>query len=378
DNFATGKEIPAWNTMMEHQTNDEYWRAQDWYRSTAPRDFGTFQISGWFDDDFPGTESNWSLIQKRGTQPQRLVIGPWKHGYNVDRALNGYSLGTAAVREDIWLLKQRWYDHFLKGTDNGITGRSVDYFVLGANEWRTATSWPPAEADLQKWYFHSDGKAARYSTSGSLTTTPPAAAEPLDTYRYDPLNPPPNWMSFEQMQRWEDVQSFPWDFKDIEARSDVVTFSSPPLEQDVTIAGDILAVLYASTDVKDTDWWVHISDVDEKGRSNRITNGMIRARFRKLEDPQHHIAGSNYETEVLLSGNPEDVVRYEIGVRSIANRFKKGHRIRVAIMNALDNYSFPNSNTGKNEATVTETIVGTMTLHHSPERASYVVLPVMK
>ena len=87
--------------------------------------------------------------------------------------------------------------------------------------------------------------------------------------------------------------------------------------------------------------------------------------------------GSNFEREKLLSGDPKDVVRYDISLRSIANTFKKGHRIRVAIMNAVDNYSFPNSNTGKYEATVTETVVGKMAVHHSAGQASHIVLPVM-
>jgi putative CocE/NonD family hydrolase len=378
DDFATGKNIPQWNTMVEHWLNDDYWRQQDWYRSDTPRTFSALMISGWWDDDFPGTESNWALMQKKGRGPQRIVIGPWKHGYNVDRALNGYSFGPMALREDIWLTKQLWYDRFLKDVDNGVDRTTAEYFVLGSNEWRTASAWPPKEAQPTSWYFRSDGKAARYLTSGTLTRNPPPATEPADVYRYDPTQPPPNWMSFEQMMRWEDVQTFPHDFKDIEARPDVVTFTSAPLESDLTIAGDVKAILYASADVRDTDWWVHLSDVDERGRSNRITMGVIRARFRHLDDPQHKIAGENFTSEKLLSGDPKEIVKYEIGLRAIANTFKKGHRIRVAVMNAVDNYSFPNSNTGKNEATVTETVVGTMGIHHGPDAPSQIVLPVLR
>lgn len=377
DDFATGADLPQWNALLRHQTNDDYWRRQDWYRDASPRRFGAFMISGWFDDDFPGTESNWNLMTRTGTAPQRLLIGPWKHGYNVDRALNGYGFGPDAIRGDVWLLKQRWYDHFLKGVANGVERPPVEYFLLGANQWRTASAWPPPEAVPEKWYFHSRGDAQRLLTAGSLTREPPAADEPPDRYRYDPRTPPPNWMSFEQMQRWEDQQTWPYDFKDIESRPDVVVYTSPPLEDDLTIAGDLTAVLYASTDVKDTDWWVHVADVDTSGRSNRITLGMLRARFRHLDDPQHHVVGRNFEREELLSGNPDDVVRYQIWIRSIANTFKKGHRIRIAVMNALDNYSFPNSNTGGDEATTTETVVGTMTIHHGPRTPSHLVLPVL-
>jgi putative CocE/NonD family hydrolase len=171
------------------------------------------------------------------------------------------------------------------------------------------------------------------------------------------------------------VQSFPRDFRQIEARPDVVKYTSPPLDEDLTIAGDVMLVLYASTDVRDTDWWVYLSDVDSSGQSVRLTTGVLRARFRDVEDKQHHVFGSNFEHETLLSGDPNVVVRYDIGLRSIANTFKKGHRIRVGVMNAL--YSVPNSNTGKNEATVTETVVGKMAVHHSAGKASHIVLPVM-
>jgi putative CocE/NonD family hydrolase len=165
--------------------------------------------------------------------------------------------------------------------------------------------------------------------------------------------------------------------KDIESRPDVAVYTSAPLERELTIAGDLRMVLFASTDARDTDWWIHVSDVDTTGRSNRLTMGVIRARFRNGDDPQHHAFGSNYEREDLLSGNPATVVRYEFGLRSIANTFRKGHRIRVAVTNAMDNYAFPNSGTGGNEATATETAIGRMALHHAPGRASHILLPVM-
>lgn len=108
-------------------------------------------------------------------------------------------------------------------------------------QWRGLKALPaaagPAEAKPQAWYFHSNGDAQRFTTTGSLTTTAPAGAEAADQYLYDPKNPPPNWMSFEQMQLFEDVQNFPYDFKDIESRPDVVKFTSAPLDQDLTIAG---------------------------------------------------------------------------------------------------------------------------------------------
>ena len=82
-----GKILPMWNNFFDHWKNDEFWKRQDWYQGEHPRDFGTLQISGWFDDDYPGTRSNWALMAKYGTQPNRLILGPWKHSYNKDRSL---------------------------------------------------------------------------------------------------------------------------------------------------------------------------------------------------------------------------------------------------------------------------------------------------
>jgi hypothetical protein len=377
DNFGTGQQLANWDLHVRHAVNGAYWRGQDWHRGGIRPELATLQISGWFDDDLPGTLSNWALMQRVGRAPQRLLLGPWKHGYNVDRRLNGYSYGLDAVRDDIWLLKQQWYDTHLRGLRNPVTETRVEYFVLGANSWRSATSWPPPDATPTKWYLHSDGRANAIVTSGVLSREPPQGDEPVDRYRYDPADPVPNWMSFEQMQRWEDVQTFQWDMKDLETRRDVVTYTSAPLGQDLTVAGDIVLELHASADVKDTDWWVHLSDVDPAGRSNRLTLGGLRARFRNLEDPVNRSTGANFAREELLSGNPSEVVRYRIGVKGVANTFRRGHRIRIAIMNAMNNYTFPNSNTGEDEALVTRTVVGTMGIHHSAPYPSHLVLPVL-
>ncbi|MBL4836014.1 MAG: CocE/NonD family hydrolase [Kordiimonadaceae bacterium] len=141
DEYATGFDISTWNADIGHSRNDEHWKRQDWLAGDYPRTVASLQISGWFDDDYPGTRSAWAMMQKRGTLPNRLLLGPWRHGYNHDRQLNGYSFGIEALRGDIWLIKQKWYDHFLKGVDNDATDTVVEYFVLGANEWRTAVAW---------------------------------------------------------------------------------------------------------------------------------------------------------------------------------------------------------------------------------------------
>ena len=377
DKFALGSESPTLRTCLQHPNYDDYWAQDDWFRPEYNIDVPALHISGWYDDDFPGTRANWELMQRNNREHQRLLLGSWKHGYNRHRHLNGFGFGIDSIRPDIWLLKQKWYDRFLRGLDNDVEDKKVEYHVLGDNEWETDSQWPPEEMKFQRWYLHSNGKANVSMTAGTISTEPPVGAEEPDTYQYDPENPPPNWMNFDQLPGYEDVQSFPYDFNDINARHDIAVYTSAPLEEDLTIAGDIMAVLNASCDVLDTDWWVRLEDVDSQGNAMSLSVGMLRARFRNLEDKWFHVFGSNFEKEEMLSGNMSDIVRYEISLRNTAVTFKKGHCIRIAVMNACDNYCFPNSNTGGEEAYVTETVVGTMVVHHSAEHPSYIMLPVV-
>lgn len=377
DEYATGVDLPIWNRFFEHPTNDELWAPNNWYTGEHPREFGTLQISGWFDDDYPGTRSNWELMQRFGTETDKLIIGPWKHSYNRDRRLNGFSFGADAVRPDIHLTKIRFLDHHLRDAQNGVGEPTVEYFMLGANEWRSASAWPPDEVRPTPYYLHSQGMANITQADGSLTLAAPVGEEPAERYVYDPGDPVRNWADFDALERWEDIQSFPYDFRDIERRQDVVTFTSEPLEEAVEIAGNILVTLYASTDAKDTDWWVHISDVAPDLTSTRLGVGVIRARFRDLDDPEFHAFGSNFEEERLLSGNIEDIVEYRLSIPGVANAFKPGHRIRIAVFNALEGYSFPNSNTGEDEGYTTRAIPAAMVVHHSAGAPSHVILPVV-
>ncbi len=379
DTFATGEDIPQLDDELKHSCNDDYWKSQNFFRSLEPHPVATLMFDGWFDDCFPGTRSFWELMQRTGTGlPQRLVIGPWWHHLNSCRKLEELSFGGSAIRDDYWILHQKWYDRFLKGIDNGVEKPVVEYFLLGENRWQTAQTWPPGNAVPEKWYFHSSGRAHALDKDGKLCRKLPQGPEPPDIYTYDPTDPAPNAVHMEGEEGFADIQSFPYDFKDIETRNDVVVYSTSPLKEDITVAGDIMAVLYASCDVKDTDWWVYLADVYPDGRSVRLTTWMLRARFRELEDKQFHVFGSNFEKEVLLSGDIKDVVRYDIRMLSIAAVFKKGHRIRIGVTNACEGYGFPNSNTGKHEAYVTETKTGTMVIHHSPDYPSHVILPILK
>ncbi|HEX4241313.1 MAG TPA: CocE/NonD family hydrolase [Steroidobacteraceae bacterium] len=355
---ALGKDSKLWDQVVQHQLYDDYWKASDWLLYEKNIKIPAFHISGWYDDDHPGTLANWAMMARNKRDGQRMILGAWRHNLNQDRDLNGVRFGENIIRPDLNLLKERWYDHFLKGVPNHIEQRPVvEYYSVGDDQWRTAGAWPPLDAKTQSWYLHGDGQAAT-GKSGRLSTTEPGE-ETFDSYDYDPSDPTPSLIDVSLNE-----QSLPDDYHAVEMRHDVAVYQTDKLTQSVRIAGPISAVLYADSSARDTDWFVRLSDVDGGGRVTRLVEGVLRARYR-----------NSFSRVELLK--PGEVVRYAIKMRSHANTFLPGHRIRVSVSSAAAGYIYPNSNTGEDEAYAVHTIVAHQKIYHDKLHASRVDLPMM-
>ncbi|MGE8205084.1 CocE/NonD family hydrolase [Heyndrickxia sp. NPDC080065] len=357
---ALGSEIPFWDEWMEHPDYDEFWASFDWTRFGQKINVPALYISGWYDDDGNGTTEAWELNQQHRRANQRLILGPWYHNSNATREIHNVQFGLNAIRYDLDLLCQRWYDRFLKGIENGVEKEStVEFYTVGANEWKKADCWPPENASFTNLYLHSNGNAQTSLGDGVLENKP-SLIETSDHYVFDPKNPAPYLIDVS-----ENECSVPENYRDVEMRNDVLVYTSQPLEEDLEIAGDILAVIYAASSAKDTDWLVRLTDVNEAGDSIRLSDGIIRARYR-----------NSYEKPKLLE--PDRIESYEIKMSKIAHLFKKGHRIRVAITSGAKNAIFPNHNTGNDPAADTDFAVAQQTVYHSREYPSHVRLPVVK
>jgi len=354
DEFATGFDIPLWNEMVENSSNNEYWAPQDWHRLPQVFDIPSLQISGWFDDDFPGTESNWFQTQRRNAR-SHLIVGGWWHSINRSRLINGFETGDHALRRDIDLIRQKWFDYHLKDYGRAFDQPKVEYFVLGADEWRESQSWPPSTSIQKRFYLvaeSADGSGGRLLSEARHSSVPI-----FESYVFDPKNPPQNWTNFDALTEWRDVQTYPADMTAMDARSDVKTYTTDAFDHAATLAGPLQLILFASTDVKDTDWWVSVSVIRPDGSSTRLSLGSLRARFRHLDDPIAHAQGSNFQEGRLLSGNINDIEKYEIRIPSFAYQFKPGEKLRVSISNGLEGYGFVNSQTGSDEAFAEEMLV---------------------
>ena len=247
--------------------------------------------------------------------------------------------------------------------DNGIDREPpVEAFLMGTNEWRQFTAWPPIEALMQKWYFHSGGKANGAGGDGALSTEAPAASERPDRYDYNPAKPfiPAAFARLAKEEKENDAQDSAMD----EAAKGNLVYTSAILTGNVIVAGPLSVHLTAATSAKDTDWYACLADVDEKGNSQTLAQGIIRARFRK-----------SFAAPQLLT--PGETAEYEIDLWATGNVFQKGHRIRLVVSSSCFPMYDRNLNTGEDAATGTRMITAHQQIFHDSARASYLLLPVL-
>jgi putative CocE/NonD family hydrolase len=228
---------------------------------------------------------------------------------------------------------------------------------MGDNTWRYESDWPPPAAKPASFYFSSRGAANSLYGDGALSPDMPQGPK-LDRYVYDPANPVTDYF-FET--------TGPRDLRPLEARNDVLVFTSELLSKDTEVTGDIQAEVWASSSAKDTDFIVKVTDVHPSGYSQSITpplSGIIRARYRDSES-----------NPSLL--NPGQVYRFVIDSMSTSHVVRKGHRIRVWITSSLFPHIDRNLNTGHPFGTDSEIVQATQTVFHDSGHPSRIILPII-
>ena len=348
--------VPLWDRWLQHQTADAYWRA----RAVTPHVWGvrapTMEVTGWYDDSRGPIDYYNALRGVPGHPFQRLVITAGAHK-GIDYVAGDFG---HQARIDSRLLQLRWFDHYLKGMDNGVDhGPPVDLFIIGDNQWRHEASWPLASVRPTPFYLHSSGRANTSRGDGTLDTLPPHA-EPRDRYTYDPSDPTPYLIDSRELET-----SLNEDFAALDAsRPDLLVFTSSPLTRPIEVTGPIRATVYAATDAKDTDWNVMLLDVFPSGRAERVQDGVARARFRRGYD------------RVRLA-TPGQILRYDIDVWYTGRVFEPGHRIRVVVSSALFPKYDRNLNTGGDNERDTTWVVAHQQIAHDASHPSRIVLPVV-
>lgn len=332
DRYLKGK-IPTWNDFVSHPNWDAFWQRQAAAPSLDRPRVPALHVAGWWDqEDFYGPIKIYDLLEKRdSTNLNYLVVGPWNHGGwgGQGQRLGPIDFGGPTGREFRQTIEAPWFAYWLKGKGR-LDLAEATTFEVGSNTWQKRDSWPPrTNVKARRLYFHAQGKLS-FDPPSLAKATP--ADSGFDAYVSDPANPVPyrarpirpSFTGGSTWSRWlVDDQRF------LRGRSDVVNWESAPLTEDLTIAGEVIAHLFASTSGSDADWVVKLIDVHPETESDTllrgyelmVANDVLRGRFRRsFEKPDSVV--------------PNKVEEYRVDLHTQNYRFKKGHRIKVQVQSS--------------------------------------------
>ena len=363
---------PHYRDWMAHPTRDSYWDGisfdNDYNKISVP----ILSLDGWYDIFLRGDINDDARMRKEGKTPEarnakRLMIGPWAHSVGTRTLPTGIDGGAPAMSGDnaVFDMKPvflRWFDHWLKGIDNGVSvDAPIQIFVMGDNSWRDEKEWPLARTQYTNYYIQSGGHANSAIGDGVLTTLQPKGAG-TDAFSYDPANPVP---SMGGNVCCSNVPSGPMDQRSVERRDDVLVYTTPEMKEPTEITGPIKMELFASTSAKDTDWTAKLVDVQPNGVAQNIQSGIVRARYRD---------GGGKPAQPVEA---DKVYSYSIDLWATSYVIQPGHRLRLEISSS----DFPrfdrNLNTGEDPATGTRMTVAKQTIYHSARYPSHLMLPLI-
>ncbi|WP_040748879.1 CocE/NonD family hydrolase [Nocardia transvalensis] len=364
---------PWFYDWIRHSARDDYWTRwsiRDRYQDVR---VPVLDIEGWYDAFLTGGIENFTGMVNRGggdeaRRNQRLVIGPWDHvgwgrpgsGVTTPKLAAAGPAGNSPVNE----LMLTWFDRFLKGADNTVSGQpAVDYFVMGANRWKTASAWPLPNTRWTTYYLSGPGGLGMTGRTGALATAPPKDPQPPDRYYYDPANPVPSAGGHSCCGASTGPQG-PVDQGVVEQRTDVLTYTTDPMPSDTEITGPTEVKLWAASTAPDTDFTAKLVAVAPDGSTTNLNNGIIRAAFRdSLERPSPIVPGQPYQ--------------YTIKIWPTSYQVPAGSRIRVEISSSDYPQYAPNPNTGEPFGSSAAVQGATQTILHDADHPSAVVLPII-
>jgi len=331
DVAAIGEAVPFFREWLDHaEPGDPWWQPVDFGRrldSVPPASL----IAGWYDLFLPAQVADYEALRRAG-RTARLTIGPWTHA--------SPGLFAESVRDGpVWWAEQ------LGSSPVPEPRAPVRVFVMGSGTWQEFSLWPPA-GETQRWYL------GRW---GTLGTEAPADSAP-DRYRYDPGRPTPAVGGASLNGRSAGRK----DQRRREQRHDVLTYTSPVLTEDLTVIGPLTATLYLRSSCEHTDFFVRLCDVDAKGRSSNVSDGLVRL-------------GPG-------SVRPDDdgVFALDVSMWPTANTFLAGHRVRLQVSSGAHPLFARNTGTGESLATGTRLQVADQEVWHDTAHPSHLALPVVR
>jgi len=358
--------------MIERTPNDPAWYKGGLWHDNMRINVPGLWLMTWYDISVGPNIAAYNRVRQTAdpaiADEQYAVIAPVPH-CSYKRASEHTMVGDRDMgdaRLDYDALTWAWFDRFLKGESDGVLAKTpkVQYYTMGLNKWQSSDVWPPVNAKPVTFYLTSAGRANSLDGDGSLTKNAPREDSP-DGFTYDPMNPvPTHGGGFCCMGA--DLKAGAIDQRSIEARDDVLVYSTGPLEKGLEVSGPVDVTLYVSSDAKDTDFTVKLVDVYPDGNAFNIDDNIQRARYRNGYDkpPEWMEKGKVYK----VSFQPIQTSIY----------FPPGHQVRIEVSSS----DFPrfdrNLNTGGNNFDETEGVVAHNSVHHSSAYPSSITLSVVE
>jgi hypothetical protein len=366
--------IPVWTEFLAHPNYDNFWQARNIRPHLKNIHCAVLNVGGWFDgEDLFGTLETYRWTQRQNPGlTNLLVMGPWPHGdwgRQAGDKLGNISFHAKTAEFYRAHIELPFFRRYLKNdTNNPLPGAYV--FQTGLNEWRRFDTWPPRQVREQTLFFQS---------SGNLSFTPPKdGGSAFDEYVSDPAKPVP--FTLEVTTSYP--RSYPvQDQRFASSRPDVLVFNTEPLEEDMTFAGPIKAVLHVSTTGTDADWIVKLIDVfdpdfpnPEPNPANVVMGGyqqlvrgdVMRARFRNgFEEPEATVPG--------------ELTKIEFTLADVCHTFRRGHRVMIQVQSSWFPLVDRNPQTFVNIATAKpeDFRKATQRVYHTSNAASAIIVQVL-
>jgi putative CocE/NonD family hydrolase len=370
--FADAMPVDTGGRMIQRAPNDPAWYKGGLYHDDMPLNVPGLWFMSWYDVSVGPNLALYNHARKTASpevaNQQWAIIAPVAHcAYTraaADTIVGERSMGDA--RLDYSEIVYGFFDRFLKGEKSARLEAlpKVTYFTMGLNKWQTSDTWPPAGAQPMTFYLSSAGKAQSLAGDGALTAAPPASDTP-DAFTYDPLNPVTSYGG-NVCCTGTAIQAGAFDQRKMEARSDVLVYSSEPFKDGLELSGPIEPTLYVSSSAKDTDFTVKVLDVYPDGRAYNLDESIQRMRYRN---------GYDKPVAWMESGKTYKVTLQPL---TTSNYFAPGHRLRIEVSSS----NFPrfdrNLNTGGNNYDETAGIVAHNAVHHSSQYPSQVTVTVAR
>ena len=319
--------IPTWRRFVEHPSYDSIWQRRAFELVVQRLAVPTLTVGGFWDqEDLFGPQATYRALERLDSSGlNHLVIGPWSHGQwggTGGEQLGNLHWGSATADTFRLGIQARWFAHWLKGEGDGRFPKA-ELFDGGARTWRSFDAWPPREATPQALYLHANG---------ALSFDPPAADSGFDAYVSDPARPVPYRprpveITYSSGSRW--ARWMTEDQRFVEARPDVRSWKTAPLTADVTVAGEVVARLFAATTGSDADWVVKLIDVypdDDAqpgmaGYELMVAGDIMRGRYRESWEHPAAIAS-------------DSTLPYTVDLHYQLYTFRRGHRIMVQVQSS--------------------------------------------